>query len=153
MRTVPLTTPVSDILQDYLKYEAGLRPCGKNESLFCNRSGKSLTREGISYILRKYTGMAQAATPNMETVKIHPHVLRHSRAVHWLEAGIDLQHIKHFLGHADLKTTEVYAQINVETKRKMLENLHCESSLPASKDTSWTAGHDLMGWLKQLTSG
>ena len=97
--------------------------------------------------------MAQLATPGMEETKIHPHVLRHSRAVHWLEAGIDLQHIKHLLGHADLKTTEVYARINVETKRKMLENLHSESPALAREDTSWTADHNLMGWLKQLTTG
>lgn len=153
VRTVPLTKPVSKILQDYLKFESGLRPCGKDEHLFCNRSGKSLTREGISYILHKYTKMAQAAIPGMETAKIHPHVLRHSRAIHWLEAGIDLQHIKHLLGHADLKTTEVYARINVEMKRKMLETLHCESPVPVQKDTSWTADHNLMGWLKQLTTG
>lgn len=153
IRTVPLTKPVSKILQDYLKFESSLRPCGKDEPLFCNRSGKNLTREGISYILHKYTEMARAAAPGMETVKIHPHVLRHSRAVHWLEAGIDLQNIKHLLGHADLKTTEVYARINVEMKRKMLENLHRESPAPACEDTSWTADHNLMGWLKQLTTG
>lgn len=153
VRTVPLTGPISDILQDYLKFESGLRSCGKDEPLFCNRSGQSLTRAGISYILRKYAEMAQLATPGMEETKIHPHVLRHSRAVHWLEAGIDLQHIKHLLGHADLKTTEVYARINVETKRKMLENLHSESPALAREDTSWTADHNLMGWLKQLTTG
>lgn len=153
VRTVPLTKPVTEILQDYLKFESALRPCSKDEPLFCNRSGKNLTREGISYILHKYTGMAQDIAPDLEAAKIHPHVLRHSRAVHWLEAGLDLQHIKHLLGHADLKTTEVYARINVEMKRKMLENLHCESPVSAYKDTSWTADHNLMVWLKQLTNG
>ena len=78
VRTVPLTKPISEIIQEYLKFESGLRPCGKDEPLFCNRSGKNLTREGISYILRKYTGMAQAAAHGIEAVKIHPHVLRHS---------------------------------------------------------------------------
>ena len=152
IRTVPLTKSVSQILQDYLKFESDLRPCSKDEPLFCNHSGKSLTRAGISYILRKYSELAQASKPGMEAKKIHPHVLRHSRAVHWLEAGIDLQHIKHLLGHADLKTTEVYARINVEMKRKMLESLHCESPSLACEDTSWTADHNLMGWLKQLTT-
>jgi len=152
VRIVPLTEPVSEILQNYLRFEANLRKCGKEEPLFCNRSSASLTRAGIAYILRKYTEMAQAATPGMESVKIHPHMLRHSRAVHWLEAGIDLQHIKHLLGHADLKTTEVYARINVEMKRKMLENLHCESPVPTCEDKSWTADHNLLAWLKQLTT-
>ena len=153
VRTVPLTGPVSKILQDYLKFESGIRLCGKGNPLFCNRSGENLTRAGISYILRKYTEMAQTATPGIETVNVHPHMLRHSRAVHWLEAGLELQHIKYLLGHADLKTTEVYARINVEMKRKMLETLHCESPVPDCKDTSWTANHKLMSWLKQMTTG
>jgi len=153
VRTIPLTEPVSKILLDYIKSESSQRPCGKDEPLFCNRSSQNLTRAGIAYILRKYTEMAQAAAPDMETAKIHPHVLRHSRAVHWLEAGIDLQNIKHLLGHADLKTTEVYARINVEMKRKMLENLHRESPVPVHESTSWTANHDLMDWLKQLATG
>jgi hypothetical protein len=38
--------------------------------------------------------------------------------MHWLEAGVDLQFIKDLLGHADLTTTEVYAQINTDMKRK-----------------------------------
>ena len=151
VRTVPLTKSISELFQDYLRFESDLRPCSKDEPLFCNRSGKGLTREGISYILRKYAGIAQDTAPDMQTSKIHPHVFRHSRAVHWLEAGLDLQHIKHLLGHADLKTTEVYARINVEMKRKMLENLHCESPVPSCEDTSWTADHNLMVWLKQLT--
>lgn len=153
VRTVPLTKPVSKILQDYLKSESNFRSCSKEEPLFCNRSGKNLTREGISYILHKYTEMVQTGVSDAGIGKIHPHVFRHSRAVHWLEAGVDLQHIKHLLGHADLKTTEVYARINVETKRKMLESLHSELPVPAHEDTSWTADHELMGWLKQLTCG
>ena len=66
--------------------------------------------------------------------------------MHWLEAGVDLQFIKDLLGHADLTTTEVYAQINTEMKRKILEEVH-----PVKNDTkypSWTEDCSLMDWLK-----
>lgn len=67
-----------------------------------------------------------------------------------MEAGVDLQHIKHLLGHADLETTEVYAKINVAVKRKMLEDLHQEAAAP-TVDGSWTSDHNLMAWLKDLS--
>ncbi len=150
IRTVPLIMRVAEFVQRYISEEEKLRPCGKEDPLFCNRSGEKLTRAGIAYILEKYANMARVTLPGMANAKIHPHVLRHSRAVHWLEAGVDLQHIKHLLGHADLDTTEVYAKINVAMKRKMLENLHQETCDPTAND-SWTSDHNLMSWLKDLS--
>ena len=41
--------------------------------------------------------------------------------MHWLESGIDLQYIKDLLGHADLSTTQIYAQLNLDMKRKVLQ--------------------------------
>jgi len=150
IRTVPLIKRVAEFVQRYISEEEQFRSCGKEDPLFCNRSGEKLTRAGIAYILEKYANMARVTLPGMANAKIHPHVLRHSRAVHWLEAGVDLQHIKHLLGHADLETTEVYAKINVAMKRKMLENLHQETCDHTAND-SWTSDHNLMSWLKDLS--
>lgn len=150
IRTVPLIKRVAEFVQQYISEEEKFRPCGKEDPLFCNRSGEKLTRAGIAYILEKYADMARITLPSMADAKIHPHVLRHSRAVHWLEAGVDLQHIKHLLGHADLETTEVYARINVAMKRKVLENLHQETDTPTANG-SWTSDHDLLLWLKDLS--
>lgn len=75
--------------------------------------------------------------------------MSHSRAMHWLEAGIDLQYIKDLLGHADLTTTEVYAQINTEMKRKVLESAQPQER-PAAEYPSWTEDKSLMGWLESF---
>ena len=78
------------VLQDEKRY----RPCLKDEPLFCNRHKEKLTRAGISYIFHKYAESARIAEPELFPEKVYPHIFRHSRAMHWLEAGIDLQYIK-----------------------------------------------------------
>lgn len=75
--------------------------------------------------------------------------MRHSRAMHWLEAGVDLQYIKDLLGHENLTTTEIYAQINTEMKRKILESAKPQDSLSAEYP-SWTENKSLMGWLENF---
>jgi len=81
-------------------------------------------------------------------VRVHPHVFRHSRAMHWLEAGVDLQYIKDLLGHSDIKTTEVYARLNIKMKQKLLEQVHPQQL--SDQQLSWTDDENLMQWLTQL---
>lgn len=147
-RVVPLIGSVSKFMKRYLSDEAGRRPCSNSDPLFCNRSREPLTRAGIAYILDKYVQIVRCNSPEIIPKRVYPHILRHSRAMHWLEAGIDLQYIKDLLGHADLTTTEVYAQLNTEMKRKILEKAH---PVEISEDTpSWTDDRNLMDWLHGL---
>ena len=145
-RVVPLINDVAEFLRKYIDEESHYRSRDNYEPLFCNRAKTKLTRAGIAYILRKYVNEAKQKNPGLIGDRVYPHIFRHSRAMHWLEAGVDLQFIKDLLGHADLTTTEVYAQINTEMKRKILEEVH-----PVKSDTkypSWTDDCGLMDWLK-----
>ena len=75
-------------------------------------------------------------------------MLRHSKAVHLLQAGVNLIYISDFLGHSDIKTTEIYARADTELKRKALENAYpdlVDSNLP-----DWNENSDLMEWLSEL---
>ena len=148
-RSVPLIADISAVLRLYLQDEKRYRPCLKDEPLFCNRHKEKLTRAGISYIFHKYAESARIAEPELFPEKVYLHIFRHSRAMHWLEAGIDLQYIKDLLGHADLTTTEVYAQINTEMKRKVLESAQPQER-PAAEYPSWTEEKSLMGWLESF---
>ena len=68
--------------------------------------------------------------------------------MHWLEAGVDLQYIKDLLGHSDIKTTEIYARLDIKMKQKLLEEVHPQ---PASEQQiSWTDDDNLMQWLTHL---
>ncbi len=80
--------------------------------------------------------------------KVKCHMLRHSKAVHLLQAGVNLIYIRDFLGHSDIKTTEIYARADTELKRKALENAYpdlVDSNLP-----DWSENGDLMEWLSEL---
>lgn len=148
-RTVPLIASISTVLKRYLQDEKKYRDCNKEEPLFCNRNKEKLTRAGITYIFHKYVSMVRDSIPDLFPAKVYPHIFRHSRSMHWLEAGIDLQYIKDLLGHAEISTTEVYAQINTEMKRKILEAAQ-PSEHPTSEYPSWTEDKNLMGWLESF---
>jgi site-specific recombinase XerD len=147
-REVPLVDDVTALLKRYLADEKATRLCDKVEPLFCNRNKAKMTRAGISYVLNKYVTLARETHPELFPERVHPHILRHSRAVHWLESGIDLYYIKDLLGHRDIVTTEVYAQINTTMKRKILEAVH--EPIEGILQTSWTDDRSMMNWLNSF---
>lgn len=119
------------------------------EFLFSNAQNHKFTRAGIAYILNKYAAMAEEKSGLTFNIETHPHVLRHSKAVHMLEAGVPLIYIRDFLGHASVKTTEIYARVSQQSKRKALENAYEEITNEETKD--WNEDVDLMRWLQNLT--
>ena len=81
-------------------------------------------------------------------VKVKCHMFRHSKAFHLLQAGVNLIYIRDFLGHTDVKTTEVYLRADTELKRKVLETVYpdlVDSDLP-----DWNNNPDLLSWLSDL---
>src|SRR6478752_6348171 len=81
-------------------------------------------------------------------LRVTPHILRRSRAMHLIQAGVNLIYVRDLLGHADIATTEIYARADAETKRKAIENAY----QPLTPDTlpDWTADTSLIGWLDSL---
>jgi site-specific recombinase XerD len=75
-------------------------------------------------------------------------VFRHTTAVHLVAAGVDVTVIRSWLGHAHLDTTNHYAQANLETKRKALEQ--ADPSLRGSRPPRWKRDTDLLAWLDSL---
>lgn len=147
-RDVPILAEPTKILKNYLTEESRYRHCDLTAPFFCNRSREPLTRGGVYYIVQKYVALAQKKAPDLFPQNVHPHVFRHSRAMHWLEAGVDLQYIKDLLGHSDIKTTEVYARLNIKMKQKLLEKVHPQQC--AGQQPSWTDDENLMQWLGGL---
>lgn len=148
-RDLPIIHDITDFLHSYLVEERRSRQCQSCDPLFCNRTKGPLTRAGITYILKKFADYARVAAPDLIPAQVYPHILRHSRAMHWLEAGIDLQHIRDFLGHADIKTTEIYARLSVEMKRKLLEKVH-PTDQPTPQFPPWNGDKNLLDWLRSF---
>ncbi len=147
VRRVPLMKNTVALLQQYL-LENDLNKQWKNQyPLFKNNQHNKLTKEGIAYILDKYVKMASAKS-QIVPKRLSPHVLRHSKAMHLLQAGVNLIYIRDFLGHVDLKTTEIYARTDTETKRKAIENAYPEIITDQLPD--WSKDKELLIWLSEL---
>lgn len=149
-RQVPIMSGTQALLKTYLEhchYNPGISR-GDNP-LFVNQKKDRLSRWGISYIINKYAAQLKDAGLLDIDFPVTPHVFRHSKAVHMVRAGINLIYIRDFLGHVDCTTTEIYARIDTESKRKAIEKA-CEDILPNQEYSDWTADTDLMAFLDSL---
>jgi len=120
----------------------------QEQHVFRNRSGGKLSRYGIKYILDKYVKSGKESNPLLFTEKISPHTLRHSKAMHMLQAGVPLIYIRDFLGHSSVTTTERYAKADSEIKRKAIERASY-NFLPDKKYIS-REKNELLAWLRTI---
>jgi site-specific recombinase XerD len=117
-----------------------------SESVFTNSQGKKLTRFGVTYILEKYVQMATKSAPTLGRKNIHPHTFRHTTALHLLQAGVDLNTIRCWLGHADVTTTNRYVEIDLEMKRKALSSMVA----PTGQNRRLAMNDNLLAWLESI---
>jgi site-specific recombinase XerD len=92
--------------------------------LFLNSRCVPITRFGIRYIIRKYTKKASAAVKTLHQKNVSPHTIRHTTAMHLLQAGNELNMIRLWLGHASLNTTHMYIEIDMKMKKEILNKSH-----------------------------
>lgn len=141
--------PTEALLRRYLEEHDSPYTANGGYPLFCNRKRQKLTRAGVTYILKKYLLLAQHTGNASLPESISPHRLRHSKAMHLLQSGVNLVYIRDLLGHADIGTTEVHARADERFKREALEKAY-PSPTPVSETTAWQKDDDLLGWLKNL---
>lgn len=146
-RSCPLWPETVAAVDAYLKQRASKEP--GIQRVFLNANGDPITRFGIRHVTRKYGVKAQVKRPALETKPVNPHRIRHTTAMHLLRAGNDINMVSYWLGHADLNTTHVYVEIDMETKRKMLDKAHAPR---ISKKGPWHKPQVLQ-WLNQLARG
>ncbi len=119
--------------------------------VFSSACGKALTRFGIYKRVRKYAAGIEGDNAVSRSRRISPHVFRHSTAVSLLEAGVEVNVIRAWLGHVSLDTTNRYAEITVRMKADALKI--CEPPVgPSGRSNppAWHADADLMAWLASL---
>ncbi|RLA21499.1 MAG: integrase [Gammaproteobacteria bacterium] len=146
-RQVPIMSNTEALLKQYIGETFSTQNEQQDYPLFFNRQRRKMTRAGISYILDKYVSQART-TSSIIPCKVTPHVIRHTKAMLLLQAGVNLIYIRDFLGHVDIETTEIYARADTEMKRKALENAYPEivgNNLP-----NWQKDEALLTWLASL---
>jgi site-specific recombinase XerD len=145
-RICPLWPQTAQLLKAFLD-EAGIE-AGTGERLFRNHRGTPLTRFGIRYLLAKYCDQAKPSVPSLSGKRLHPHSMRHSTAVHLLQAGVDLPTISHWLGHASINTTNRYAKVDLEMKRRAIAK--AEPLTPGGPEATWRTNGSILEWLESL---
>jgi integrase/recombinase XerD len=86
--------------------------------------------------------------PSLATKRVSPHSIRHSTATHLLSSGVEINTVRAWLGHASLETTNVYAEINLESKARALAK--CEVSTDQAPNKRWRANADVIQFLRSL---
>lgn len=145
-RIIPITQETENILKKYISVY-GLERDGL---LFTNKQKKPLTRQGISYIFKKYSEAARKENTGDYYGKIHPHLLRHSKATHLVGAGVNIYNVRDFLGHSSIVTTEVYLTSNPEVTRKAIEKVASQTVSGSSEYYSPEEKDELMEFLNNL---
>lgn len=149
-RIVPLMAGTVILLRDYFCSTGLDRPAASAAPVFTGRHSEPLSRSGMRSILARHARAARARQPALPQ-KIGPHTLRHTKAMHMLQAGVSLIHIRDILGHADIKTTEVYARADLEMKRAALQKTaNSTHGVAAPTLTTWRDDKNLLEWLSSL---
>ena len=120
---------------------------GPEEHVFLNRRGEPLTRFGVHSLVERHARKAAAKLPSLASKRVGPHTIRHTTATHLLRAGVDINTIRAWLGHASLATTNVYAEVDLEMKAKALGTCEIKEE-PGRK--AWRENAGLMEFLRNL---
>lgn len=121
-REVPISDEVASLLKYHLK-QSGLTVRDKEKYLFLSQTNEKMTTACVRSIVKKYVDLARKKHPDLFGESSYsPHSFRHSKAVHLVEAGVDLIYIRNFLGHEHIDTTEIYARVGQEAVTRALTN-------------------------------
>jgi site-specific recombinase XerD len=145
-RIVPLMEQEVVHLKSYMEQNHLLQPHANRYPLFYNSRKEKLTRAGVHHILQYYARMAREKDPQLIPDKISPHSLRHSKAMHLLQAGVNLVYIRDILGHESVQTTEVYARVDSKQKREAIEKAYAD--VVEREEPVWVDNDNLLEWLK-----
>jgi integrase/recombinase XerD len=118
-RILPLWKETATTVAVWLK----ARVPHRDPELFLSAAGRALTRSGFEYILAKHVAVAARSQPSIAGKRVTPHVLRHSCAMHTLQATRDIRKVALWLGHASLQSTETYLRADPTEKLEALASM------------------------------
>jgi integrase/recombinase XerD len=141
-RTVPLWKDTA------LRLKEWLRDCGANPDapLFPNRHGQPLTRSGVESRLKEAVKTAAVRCGSLSQRRVSPHKLRHTTAMHLLQAGVDLSVIALWLGHESSSTTHLYLEADLSMKQRALRSVQ----EPASRRLRFRPTDKVLQFLESL---
>lgn len=145
-RTVNLLPEQVAILKRYMELNYLFDDSRSHHPLFFNHKHEKLSRSGVAYILKKNIEKVKAANNGVIPEHFTLHGLRHTKAMHLLEAGWDMVQIRDFLGHSSIKTTDVYTRANNQMQEEALKRAYPNIAPETPTEKEWH-GDD---YLKQI---
>lgn len=142
-RVLPLWKETRVVLEKWLR----LRDPEGDPALFHNRGGRQMTRSGFEYVLARHVASAAKAVPSIAAKRVTPHVLRHSCAMHTLQATGDVRKVSLWLGHASIQSTEIYLRADPTEKLEMIAGV----SMPKLKPGRFRPPDKLLAMLAGKT--
>lgn len=141
-RSVPLWRQTVKLLRAWLRQLDG----APTSALLPNARGKPLTRSGVAQRLRLAVNRAASKLPTLRSLRISPHTIRHTTAMHLLQSGVDLSVIAMWLGHETIQTTHQYLDADLESKKRALDCL----DQPRVGKSSRARSDGIVKFLKEL---
>jgi site-specific recombinase XerD len=150
-RLTPLWLCTVKLLELYAKDYRRKPKAGFSDYFFINQRGRSFTRFGIRYIVKKYIRLAAKKCPSLTAKKLAAHSMRHTCASHLLEARVESRAISGWLGHALMSSTDTYLHTDLTFKRQILEKFGPPDYVATVlKPKGGDSPDKLLNWLKDL---
>lgn len=129
--------PISQELSSTISKYINVFKISEDDYLFKSKFNKKITSKGIAYLFDKYINLSKTKYPNLFKKNYSTHSIRHSRATHLLEDGVPIEYIKDILGHKNLETTYIYAEISPKVKEQQIlknsENINANDKFTESE--------------------
>ena len=145
-RTVTISEKTGTLIAEYINRQRS--KALSDEPLIINRNRAKMSRDGVNYIISKYTSEIHDIEPDFPG-KVHAHGFRHSKAMHMLAAGINIVYIRDFLGHEDISTTMIYSRADNRLKNEAINKLVPKVTEDADFQ-DWTKDQNLLSFLNSL---
>jgi site-specific recombinase XerD len=141
-RRVPLWKTTARLLDAWLSENPG----PPERPIFPNDHGRALSRSGVAQRLNLAVVAASSTHPSLSRRSVSPHTIRHTTAMHLLQAGVEITVIALWLGHEKPSTTHGYVEADLAMKRRALDKL----APPTHSRRRFTPSHDLLAFLEGL---
>ncbi|RJE46628.1 MULTISPECIES: tyrosine-type recombinase/integrase [unclassified Dehalobacter] len=149
LRSVPLMEKTIDHLKRYMQFFHPDELSSPEDYLFytvIHGKRNPMSPDTVSRVVHKYGLLAKKGNPNVPE-KIHPHMFRHTRAIHLYRSGVPLPLLSEYLGHSQMTTTSIYAYASMEMKAEAISKANNPNNTPNTEKTLWEGDAEM---IKQL---
>jgi integrase len=152
-RIVPLLARTAEHSRRHLRRCHGDEPAGSDAFVFfttIHGQRQPVSADTVAAFFNAYGKSARATCPEMPQ-RVHPHMLRHTRAMHLYRQGLPLPLLADYLGHASIESTRIYAYADTEMKRIAIEKADPLHNQTAQSQPIWAGDEDMILKLSGLT--